>query len=103
MRNREKALSVLEALGERGRATGHGWVLNTESLLPHQQSVNALESPGLVELAGREVRAEPSALEGRPVWWAARVTPYGHDTLTYAHARPQPRRHPVGPGQTGGW
>ncbi|MFF3137656.1 hypothetical protein [Streptomyces mirabilis] len=53
MRNREKALSVLEALGERGRATGHGWVLDTEFLLPHQQSVNALEGTGLVELAGR--------------------------------------------------
>ncbi|MFE2709619.1 hypothetical protein [Streptomyces mirabilis] len=76
-------------------------MLDTEFLLPHQQSVNALEGTGLVELAGREVRAELSALEGRPVWWAARVTPYGHDTLTYA--RPQPAQSPAGPGRTGGW
>lgn len=36
MRNWEKALSVLEALRERGQAAGHGWTLDTELLPPHQ-------------------------------------------------------------------
>ncbi|MFF7928976.1 DUF6417 family protein [Streptomyces mirabilis] len=90
MRGWERALSVLEALGERGQAAGHGWTLDTELLPAHQQQVNALECQGLVELAGREDRAELSALEGRPVRWAARLTPYGHDTLAYAQSRPRP-------------
>jgi hypothetical protein len=42
-----------------------------------------------VELACRVDRAELSVLEGRPVWWAARLTPYGHDTLTYGQSRPR--------------
>jgi hypothetical protein len=33
MRSWERALSVLEALRERGQAAGHGWTLDTE--LPH--------------------------------------------------------------------
>ncbi|MFD7603379.1 DUF6417 family protein [Streptomyces mirabilis] len=90
MRNWEKALSILEALRERGQAAGHGWTLDTELLPSHQQGVNALENQGLIELAGRDGRAELSALEGRPVWWAARLTPYGHDTLAYAQSRPRP-------------
>ncbi|MFF7890118.1 hypothetical protein ACH40F_57740, partial [Streptomyces sp. NPDC020794] len=85
-----------EALCERGQAAGHGWTLDTELLPPHQQQVNALESQGLVELAGREDRAKLSALEGRPVRWAARLTLYGHDTLTFGCCRPRaeppPRR-----------
>ncbi|MEU1035747.1 DUF6417 family protein, partial [Streptomyces mirabilis] len=89
MRSWERALFVLEALYERGQAVGHGWTLDTELLPLHQQQVNALESQGLVELAGREDRAELSALEGRPVRWAARLTPYGHDTLTYGCSRPR--------------
>ncbi|MGW4983688.1 DUF6417 family protein [Streptomyces mirabilis] len=89
MRNWERALSVMEALCERGQATEHGWTLDTEFLPPHQQQVNALEGQGLVELACREDRAELSALEGRPVRWAARLTPYGHDTLAYGCARPR--------------
>ncbi|MFF2518757.1 DUF6417 family protein [Streptomyces sp. NPDC058086] len=89
MRSWERALSVLEALRERGQAAGHGWTLDTELLPPHQQHVNALESQSLVELAGREDRAELSALEGRPVRWAARLTPYGHDTLAYGQSRPR--------------
>ncbi|MFF2432493.1 hypothetical protein [Streptomyces mirabilis] len=52
--------------------------------------MNALENQGLVELAGLEDRAELSALEGRPVRWAARLTSYGHDTLAYAQSRPRP-------------
>ncbi|MEU2742592.1 DUF6417 family protein [Streptomyces sp. NPDC007095] len=89
MRSWERALSVLEALCERGQAAGHGWTLDAELLPPHQQQVNALESQGLVELAGREERAELSALEGRPVRWAARPTSYGHDTLAYGCSRPR--------------
>ncbi|MEU1568529.1 DUF6417 family protein [Streptomyces mirabilis] len=80
---------MLDALYERGRAAGHGWTLDTELLPPHQQQVNALESQGLVELASPENRAELSALEGRPVRWAARLTSYGHDTLAYGQARPR--------------
>ncbi|MFE2970413.1 hypothetical protein ACFXKC_43565 [Streptomyces sp. NPDC059340] len=51
--------------------------------------MNALENQGLVELAGREDRAELSALEGRPVRWAARLSPYGYDTLAYGQSRPR--------------
>ncbi|MFE4816552.1 hypothetical protein ACFRFU_08980 [Streptomyces sp. NPDC056704] len=63
------ALSVLEALRERGQAAGHGWTLDTALRPPHQQQVNALENPGVLELACLEDRAELSALEGRPVRW----------------------------------
>ncbi|GAX57080.1 hypothetical protein [Streptomyces olivochromogenes] len=69
MRGWERALSVLEALCERGQAAGHGWALDTELLPAHQRQVNAPENQGLVELAGSEDRAELSALEGRPVRW----------------------------------
>ncbi|MFF4733865.1 hypothetical protein ACFY3M_53680 [Streptomyces mirabilis] len=72
MRSWESALSVLEALCERGQAAGHGWTLDTELVPPHPQHVSALENQGLVELAGREDRAELSALEGRFVRWAVR-------------------------------
>jgi hypothetical protein len=51
MRDWEKALSVLEALREREEEAVHGWVLDREFLLPRQQSVSVLESPGLVDLA----------------------------------------------------
>ncbi|MFE2521174.1 DUF6417 family protein [Streptomyces mirabilis] len=60
--------------------------------------MNALESQGLVELAGREDRAELSTLEGRPVRWAARLTLYGHDTLTYGCCRPRAEPPPSGKG-----
>ncbi|MEU1567722.1 DUF6417 family protein [Streptomyces mirabilis] len=94
MRNWERALSVLEALYERGQAAGHGWTLDTELLLSHQQQVNVLEGQGLVELACGEDRAELSVLEGRPVRWAARLTPYGHDTLAYGQSRPRAEHSP---------
>ncbi|MFG2261191.1 DUF6417 family protein [Streptomyces mirabilis] len=96
MRGWERALSVLEALCERGQAAGQGWTLDTELLPAHQQQVNALENHGLVELAGREDRAELSALEGRPVRWAARLTSYGHDTLAYGCSRPRAEPLPGG-------
>ncbi|MFE2839114.1 DUF6417 family protein [Streptomyces mirabilis] len=95
MRNWERALSVLEALCERGQAAEHGWTLDTELLPSHQQQVNALEGQGLVELACREDRAELSVREGRPVRWAGRLTSYGHDTLTYGQSRPR-AEHPPG-------
>ncbi|MEV6532825.1 DUF6417 family protein [Streptomyces sp. NPDC051639] len=95
MRNWEKVLPVLEALYERGQAAGHGWTLDTEFLLLHQQHAGALASHGLVELAGREDRAELSVLEGRPVRWAARLTPHGRDALTYGRLRPRADRRPV--------
>ncbi|MEU0821179.1 DUF6417 family protein [Streptomyces mirabilis] len=94
MRGWERVLSVLEALWERGQVAGHGWTLDTELLPPHQQQVNALENQGLVELACREDRAELSALEGRSVRWAARLTPYGHDTLAYGQSRPRAKPSP---------
>ncbi|MCX5559488.1 DUF6417 family protein [Streptomyces sp. NBC_00038] len=96
MRTWEKTLSVLEALGERGQAAGHGWVLDTEVLPTQRENVTALEKHGLVELAGREDRAELSAREGRAVRWAARLTLYGHDTLAYAQPRLQPAPSPGG-------
>lgn len=94
---------MLEALYERGQAARRGWTLDMELLPPHQQHVNALESQGLVELACREDRAELSALEGRPVRWAARLTPYGHDTLTYGCSRPGLSPRFVGRKRTGRW
>ncbi|MFE3268041.1 DUF6417 family protein [Streptomyces sp. NPDC059215] len=95
MRNWEKVLPVLEALCERGQAAGHGWTLDTEFLPPHQQQARTLAGQGLVELAGREDRAELSVLEGRPVRWAARLTPHGHDTLTYGRLRPRAEATPA--------
>ncbi|MFD1277231.1 DUF6417 family protein [Streptomyces kaempferi] len=95
MRNWEKVLPVLEALCERGLAAGHGWTLDTEFLLPHQQHAGALAGQGLVELAEREDRAELSVLEGLPVRWAARLTPHGHDTLTYGRRCPRAEATPA--------
>ncbi|WP_329529691.1 hypothetical protein [Streptomyces sp. NBC_01462] len=95
MRNWEKVQPVLEALYERGQVAGHGWTLDTEFLLLHQQHAGALASHGLVELAGREDRAELSVLEGRPVRWAARLTPHGRDALTYGRLRPRADRRPA--------
>ncbi|WP_329375957.1 hypothetical protein [Streptomyces sp. NBC_01483] len=103
MRSWERALSVLEALCERGQAAGHGWALDTELLPPHQQQVNVLENQGLVELACPEDRAELSVLEGGPVRWAARLTSYGHDTLTYGCSRPRAEPPPGGGKRTGRW
>ncbi|MER6442177.1 DUF6417 family protein [Streptomyces sp. NPDC001185] len=98
MRSWGRVLPVLEALCERGQAVGHGWTLEKEFLLLHQQQAGALVGQGLVELAGREDRAELSVLEGRPVRWAARLAPHGHDTLTYGRLRP---RAEVTPAETG--
>ncbi|MFE5141319.1 DUF6417 family protein [Streptomyces fagopyri] len=95
MRNWGRVLPVLEALCERGQAVGNGWTLDTEFLLLHQQQAGALAGQGLVELAGREDRAELSVLEGRPVRWAARLTSHGHDALTYGRLRPRAEPTPA--------
>ncbi|WP_329537355.1 DUF6417 family protein (plasmid) [Streptomyces sp. NBC_01450] len=102
MRDRETALAVLEALRECGEGAGdglHGWVLDSKLLPAQRHGVNTLAGRGLVELGGREVRAELSAMEGRPVRWAARLTAYGHDTLAYARTRPQPASGPSRAGE----
>ncbi|MFI6359293.1 DUF6417 family protein [Streptomyces sp. NPDC050743] len=56
----------------------------------HQQGVESVAAQGLAELADREMRAELSAHEGRPILWAARLTPQGHDVLAYTDASPAP-------------
>ncbi|MGF1238298.1 DUF6417 family protein [Streptomyces sp. 2-6] len=43
------------------------------------------------------MRAELSAREGRPVRWAARLPPVGHDVLTYPDAGQAPVPQPDGP------
>ncbi|MGW5433230.1 DUF6417 family protein [Streptomyces sp. NPDC004059] len=48
---------------------------------------------GLAEPADREMRAELSATEGRPILWAARLSPHGHYVLTYTGASPAPEPH----------
>ncbi|MEU1534940.1 hypothetical protein [Streptomyces fagopyri] len=48
----ERGLPVVEALSERAQAVGHGWTLDTEFLLLHQQQAGALTGHGLVEPAG---------------------------------------------------
>ncbi|MFE6483759.1 DUF6417 family protein [Streptomyces sp. NPDC057757] len=94
MRNGAKAWAVLEALRDGGQATGHGWVLDTALLPPQRENANNLQKQGLVELAGREDRAELSATESKAVRWAARLTPRGHDALTYARSGDQPTPSP---------
>ncbi|MFF4977931.1 DUF6417 family protein [Streptomyces sp. NPDC001083] len=86
---------MLEALCERQQAVEHGWTLDTEFLLLHQQHASVLAGQGLVELAGREDRAELSVLESRTVRWAGRLTPHGHDALTYGRYRPRAHRTPA--------
>ncbi|MEU4878325.1 DUF6417 family protein [Streptomyces sp. NPDC021608] len=88
---------MLEVVADRQEAAGHGWALDGD-LRPVKQRVFNLAARGLVELAGREDRAELSAWEGRAVRWAARPTPTGHDLLLYSRLRPQPAPDEPGPG-----
>ncbi|MEH0588721.1 DUF6417 family protein [Streptomyces sp. B21-106] len=53
----------------------------------------------MLETADRETRAELSAWEGRPVHWAVRLSPVGHDLLLYNRFRPSPTPTMPGPGQ----
>ncbi|MGW2621005.1 DUF6417 family protein [Streptomyces sp. NPDC001500] len=93
----DRTVTLLQAVAERQEAAGHGWALDRD-LRPVKQRVFNLAARGLVELAGREDRAELSAWEGRPVRWAARPTPCGHDLLLYSSLRPQPAPDQPGPG-----
>ena len=82
---------VGSASGSAGaRAEGGAGGLSGGLLPHHQQAVESAAQQGLAELAGREVRAELSAWEGRPVLWAARLSPCGHDLLIYADVSPAP-------------
>lgn len=88
---------MLREVADRQETAGHGWALDGD-LRPVKQRVFNLAGRGLVELAGREDRAELSAWEGRPVRWAARPTPCGHALLVYSRLRPQPAPDDPGPG-----
>ncbi|MFF4363489.1 DUF6417 family protein [Streptomyces sp. NPDC001604] len=101
MRNSEKRIAMLDVLWEHEQAAHGAWALDHAVPVPVQQQVEALVGEGLVELADRQIRAEMSARLSRPVRWAARLTPYGRDVRTYAHARPpQPTGGPEpGPGE----
>ncbi len=89
VRGGEQVLAALGVLDERARASVYGWVLAADVLSVKQQ-VRGLADRGLVEIAGREDRAELSAWEGTVVLWAARLSPAGHDLLLYARTRPRP-------------
>ncbi|MGW2707089.1 DUF6417 family protein [Streptomyces sp. NPDC001340] len=65
----------------------------------HHKAVKSAAGQGLVELAGRETRAELSVYEGGPVVWAARLTRHGRDVLVYAEAGPAPDRRADGRGR----
>ncbi len=89
MRGGEQVLAALGALDERAQRSVHGWVLAAD-VLSVKQRVRGLADRGLVEIAGREDRAELSAWDGSVVLWAARLSPAGHDLLLYARTRPRP-------------
>ncbi|MFD5589332.1 DUF6417 family protein [Streptomyces sp. NPDC127063] len=90
MGERQTRLEVLRYLREREERSAYGWALSTEVQPRLQHSVQAAAAQGLAELADREMRAELSAHEGRPVLWAARLSPQGHDVLAYLQASPAP-------------
>ncbi|WP_333740349.1 hypothetical protein, partial [Streptomyces sp. IBSBF 2806] len=94
----DRTVTVLQVVADRQEAAGHGWALDWD-LRSVKQRVFNLAARGLVELAGREDRAELSAWEGQAVRWAARPTPCGHDLLLYSRHRPQPARDEPGPGR----
>ena len=91
-------LEELEELEGRQRAGGRGWVLDTTKPSVSPASLRSARVLGLVELADRVERAELSALEGRPVRWAVRLTWRGRDVLTYARQCPSPSLHEPGAG-----
>ncbi|MEV0982615.1 DUF6417 family protein [Streptomyces sp. NPDC049915] len=97
MNARQSRLDALRSLRERETGSGYGWVLSTDVPPGLQQSLQTAAAQGLVELADREVRAELSAYEGRPVLWAARLSAQGHDVLTYLNASPAPTPHSTPP------
>ncbi|MGW2492340.1 DUF6417 family protein [Streptomyces sp. NPDC001606] len=92
MRGRKAWLEALRVLRDGEGEAEWGWVLSGQ-LRPHQQqAVEAAAGQGLAEMADVLVRAELSAHAGRPVLWAARLTSYGHDVVTYTDASPVPVR-----------
>ncbi|MFE2267573.1 hypothetical protein [Streptomyces griseosporeus] len=98
--NRAVMHEALAVLWERQLASEHGWAVEGPERISQREGVAALERAGLAELAGREVRAELSAWEGRLVRWAARLTGHGHDVLAYHRHGPATSRPEPGPGQT---
>lgn len=95
--SRQTVLAILEMVD--GAVCRHGWVLETGVSQGKRQAVELLLAQGVVELAGREDRAELSALEGRPVRWAVRLTSHGRDALTYGRARPESELRERDPGE----
>lgn len=98
LRHSEKRIALLDMLWEREQAAREAWVLDVVVPVQDQQRVEALASEGLVELADREIRAELSARLSRPVRWAARLTSFGRDVRTYAHADPPQTAGELDPG-----
>ncbi|MEV7687884.1 DUF6417 family protein [Streptomyces bungoensis] len=95
----ETLLATLEAVHRATGAAGHGWMLDAHAV----QLRSALAEPtrlALVEWADRETRAELSALRGRPVRQAVRLSAHGRDVLAYAgRRRPGSGTPEPGPGQ----
>ncbi|MER6062361.1 DUF6417 family protein [Streptomyces sp. NPDC001792] len=90
MRDKTSRVELLRALRDREQQGQQGWVLSSDLPPGLQQAAEAAARQGLVRLADREMRAELSAYEGRPVLWAARLTAEAHDALAYAEASPAP-------------
>ncbi|MFD8391019.1 DUF6417 family protein [Streptomyces sp. NPDC059680] len=97
MPSRKLFLEALQALRGHEEVAEHGWVLLGMLRPDHHKAVESAAGQGLVELAGREMRAELSVYEGGPVVWAARLTGHGRDVLAYTEASPAPDRQFGGP------
>ncbi|MFJ4622328.1 DUF6417 family protein [Streptomyces sp. NPDC088812] len=93
-----KSEAELQALHTVEEAAEHGWAVDAHAL-PLRPFLRRLQGLGLVEMADRETRAALSAWEGRPVYWAARLSAAGRDLLLYIRVRPAPSRAPVPPGR----
>ncbi|MEV6057721.1 DUF6417 family protein [Streptomyces sp. NPDC052107] len=90
-------VETLRVLRDHEEVAEHGWVLFGALRPHHHKTVDMAAGQGLAELAGRDMRAELSAYEGRPVVWAARLTGHGRDVLDYTEASPAPDRRPDEP------
>ncbi|MER6785755.1 hypothetical protein ABT330_14225 [Streptomyces sp. NPDC000658] len=97
----DSAVTVLEMVADQQEAAGYGWALDWD-LRPVKQRVFNLAARGLVELAGREDRAELSAWEGRAARWAARPRRAVTTFSSTAVCVPSPCRMNPGRG-CGGW
>ncbi|MEU1519018.1 DUF6417 family protein [Streptomyces sp. NPDC005811] len=92
MAGEAKVLDLLGAVQAHQRDAGHSWAVDVVLMTVKRRVLN-LADRGLLELADREERAALSAWEGRPVRWAARLAPPGHDLLLYTCARPRQMTH----------